>query len=180
MRATVLPVAGNGAITRSKLNPDLMLAPGQQRDLNQRQSGFQSGSPLVIELGQFCPRRVFGNDLHLFCRIIFEQVVLQKGFILSEPVVNQGPVGFRDLGILKLLGESRRGLGSLCQYDDTGDLRIEPAYHSQVNVARLAVLFLQVRFGQVDQARLAGQRALTDDFCLFVYNQQMVIFEDDV
>lgn len=64
--------------------------------------------------------------------------------------------------------------------DDTTDGSVEPVHHTEEDVARFGIFFLDILFHSFAQRLVAGFVALYDFACGFVDNDQVIVFVENV
>ena len=166
-----------------------MLAPGQQFDRQQRQhlGSFTCSLPrldlvkqLVVQLGQFRPRRFRPCNNHAPALIVFDYPVLQLPGCCRRRACDDGKVTFVDRSFSELLVQAAGRLAYSGKNDRPGNPRVDSADDAQVDVSRLGILFLQISFTIGYQAGLVRRNAHGRQYCGLVYDQQVIIFVQNV
>ncbi len=140
----------------SELGANLVFATCEEFNLQQACLGSKFGEWRVFEDRFFCSAGLGSNDA-------YDGIL----FVLQEPVVecdsgmmgqgggmvvgDNGPIGFADISIAKLFGESSGRFAGASDDGDTGDGFIESADDSKKNVPRFLIFSPDVLSSFIEQ-----------------------------
>ena len=124
-------------------------------------------------------RRSF-DDIRLVLFLVPRHPIFQQGFVLGGAGAAEGAVGLVDLSIAEHRGQSFKGFGGLGENDAAAYGAVQTVGNAHKHGAGLSVALGDVGLEGFRQAFVSRLVALRDFSYLFIDNQQVIVFIQDV
>lgn len=176
---TVFTVAEDWASNRFQLSSNLMFSTGNQIDFQLEPESVLSNT-FVLENRKFALGRDGRADPSFEIFLAPDEIVFKSRGRLSRATADDSPISLSRRMVAELFTQSTCRFAGSSERHHPRHGRIETANNPNKNLARLAVLFLEIRSRPIEQALLSWKRSLDNPVRWFVKNQQMVVLEKNL